>query len=107
MTVQTFLITFATGVLQQAVSTRETMCCRILVEPFGTNAGRSYAGVAGMVKATGVGVIRELAAPNSVVTAIKDTFLIADEFSANKLDVSDYYFDGTNGEKALVTVWTS
>ena len=106
MTITTVLITFATGVLQRFVTAHGTMVARLQAEPLNANTGRSYVGTSSLTKSSGVGVIAELAAPNAVVTSLKDRFLIADEWSANTIDASDYWGDGTNGEKLLVTYWT-
>ena len=76
---------------------------RVLVSPV-TGSKTVYLGVAGMVKATGAGVIREVLQP--AATGIGDCYELTCETGSNVFRASDLYLDGTqNNDSAYVTLF--
>ena len=76
---------------------------RILVSPV-TGSKTVYLGIAGMVKATGVGVIKEILQP--ALTGAADYFELSCETGTNVFRASDLYLDGTqNLDSAYVTLF--
>lgn len=103
MNITTKVITF--GASPVPVATVYTPCCRIYVQPVKTNVADAYVGLATMVKATLVGVIKVLTLPSTTAGTLLDSWEIRDESGANTIDAGQIYLDGATGEKAIVTTF--
>lgn len=98
-------VTAGTPVLLSAVLASlsldpETRAVEVTFEPMLVNTMTSYAGLPGMVKGTGVNVLRQLAVQD---TGKFDSYSICARFG-NALRVADYAIDGDHtGDLVLVT----
>lgn len=105
------LVTFTTTPVALAVTDDEATvvhhATRVFVEPAsGTHV--SYVEKVGVATSAGdatLGVIKRLAAYAS--TGILDHWEITDQKGGNLIDLSQYQFDGTAGEKLRVTVYVA
>jgi hypothetical protein len=87
------------------VTATPTPCYGLIVSPVIGNAGATHFGVAGLTKATLVGVIKTFLKP--AATGVNDTL----EFTAregNPLNAADFYVDAeTNGDALVVSYITA
>jgi hypothetical protein len=72
------------------VTATPTPCYGIVVVPLTGNAGNTYFGVATLVKATGVGVIKTFTKP--ATTGVNDTLIVTAP-EGNLMNAADYYVD--------------
>ena len=78
---------------------------RIDIEPLRTNAHIVSVGTSTVTAdGSGTGVIRELAQPGAA-TVILDRYTLEDQMSQNRIDPTQLYVRGTNGEKVKVTYY--
>lgn len=77
------------------------LACRVRVEPAAANTAIAYTGISTINTSTLAGVIHEHIVPSA--TVIRDVLLIEDQNGANRIDLSQFYFAGTTGDKLLVT----
>lgn len=107
MRVYTEVLTFDGGGNKQlaAVTTRGK-AYRMYVQPDAANTHVAYVGDPSFLKATSTvaGVIHQLAKP-SAADAVLDKFDIWAEGVQDGLELVQYNFDGTSGEKVRVTLF--
>ena len=81
---------------------------RLYVEPASTNTHDAFVECAGLATgATGAtdGVIKVLAKPPTAGSGtVTDFFEIVDQKGGNAIELSQFQFDGTSGEKVRVTI---
>lgn len=106
MRVYTEVLTFDGGGNKQlaAVATR-VRAYRMYVEPDAANTHVAYVGDPTFVKATSTvaGVIKQLAKPTAA-DAVLDHYDVWGEGVQDGLELSEFNFDGTSGEKVRVTL---
>ena len=97
-------ITVTTAGTPVRVTATPTPCYGLIVEPDTANAGVSYFGVSGLVKATRVGVIRSFVKP--AATGVTD-FLQVNAPDGNQLNAADFWVDAeTSADAVLVSYMT-
>ena len=108
------LLTFTTAPVALSLTENEssvTRACRIYAEPADSNTHDCYveaAGVATGASGSTAGVIKRLSKPTAANTAgfqASDHWELADGNGLNRVDLTQYQFDGTSGEKVRVTVF--
>lgn len=78
---------------------------RLYAEPDISNSHKSYVGVASMASGdTSANVIKQLQAPATGVNPIGNYFEVVDGDGKNTLELDQYAFDGTSGEKMRITI---
>jgi hypothetical protein len=115
MQVYTQLITFTTAPVALSITDSQSRpvlrACRIYAEPATSNAHDCFVevdGVATGASGSTAGVIKRIAAPiaaNTAGAAAVDHWDLADQNGLNRVDLTQYQFDGTGGEKLRVTVF--
>lgn len=97
MTIEQQVVTVAAPGTLVAATFTEPRARKIIIAPFWGNAGPVYVGIPGLVRATGVGVIRRFAATDL-------PYELTDE-DGQYVNVNDLRFDADNaGGKILVTI---
>jgi hypothetical protein len=81
-----------------------TPCYGLIVTPVLANAGKTYFGVLGMVKATGVGVTQQFLTP--AATGLADRLLIHGP-DGNQMNAADYYIDADTAADGLLVSYIS
>lgn len=82
-------------------------CMRIYAEPASTNTHVCFVEAAGIATgATGAtdGVIKQLGIPSATGVQTVDFWEVAANFGSNILEIAEYQFDGTSGEKLRLTI---
>lgn len=102
----TEVLTFLNGTPRQVAFAGRA--CRMIAEPDDANTHVSYVGLSTMALGTStvVGVVKRLAKP-SAADALLDNYDVQDQSAANNVRASQYFFDGTTGEKVRVTLFTN
>lgn len=111
MIVSQQIITFSSedGAQQFAAAANSQQVTRVLVRPLRSNTHVAYVGLSTVSNdGSGAGVIQELAAPPAstdpaAITVPTDAFDHADQSGDNTIDPTQFWADGTDGEKLLVT----
>lgn len=106
MPIQALKVTVATaGTPVRAVAV-PTVVSQIIVAPKVGNTDRTYVGVSGMVKGTGVGVMAELAAPAALDATLTEKFTLGPD-QVGALDLADVWVDAdVSGESVLIAYVT-
>jgi hypothetical protein len=95
---------FSTGAVQPFAGIQSVR--RVYFEPLRSNTHVSYVGDSTVTNdASGTGVIRELAQPDTAKVLV-DAFDDRASAGHNTVDASAYWVHGTSGEKMLCTYWT-
>jgi len=109
------LLTFTTAPVPLSITDNHSnpvyRASRVYAEPATANAHDCFVeavGVATGATGSSAGVIRRLSKPIAADTAgaaAVDHWELADEDGLNRVDLTQYQFDGTSGEKVRVTVF--
>jgi hypothetical protein len=103
MTITTHLITFGAAPVQ--FPTDAPGLARVFCEPLRSNTHISYVGVSTVTNTgTGVGVIKEIAAPPAA-TVPCDNYDLQNEASDDTIDPSQLWAHGAAGEKLKVSYY--
>ena len=81
-----------------------TPCYGIIVSPVPGNAGGTYFGVAGLTKATGVGVVKAFIKP--AASGIIDPLQVNGP-DGNQMNAADYYIDADTAADGLLVSYIS
>jgi hypothetical protein len=104
-TVLTFAASPQKATFQNSAGTSIFKCTHIYAEPLHTNTHVSYVGTAAMMSGvTDVNVIKQLQSPSAGVNPLQNFWELAD-YRGNVVDIAQFSFDGTSGEKMKVTVF--
>lgn len=104
MTITTHIVTLSSSAVQFPAAAPGV--CRVFVEPLRSNTHVSYIGISTVTAdASGVGVIKELAAGTATATVIVDNFDLQNDVSEDTIDPTQLYGHGTSGEKLKVSYY--
>lgn len=107
MYVKTVTLTFAGGGAQTLIAAfGTTRATRLHVEPADANVNVCYIGGPTFVMATSTvdGVIRQLAIPDTTHKQPLDSFDVDISMGKDMIELDQYLFDGTAGQKVRVTI---
>lgn len=91
--------------IQDAQSRVIGRASRLYAEPDNSNTHACYVGVAAMASGdTSAHVIKQLQSPATGVNPVGNYFQVEDGNGKDTLELAQYAFDGTSGEKIKVTI---
>lgn len=88
------------------LASNDFRCSRLFVEPVQANTHVAYVGDATFAQATSIvtHLIKQLQIPDATKKVALDKFEVVDQKGGNLIDLTQYSFDGTSGEKLNATI---